>query len=386
VWQNIATAAYDALNAVWIDRKGILKFRYFGNPIISLVALGGAADHSIPIDTLLTRVSMESVYNHVQAFRDSPLRDPVMVEAKTPSSIAEYGDLLLTRERLNPTADVFVQQLLLDRGASALQHEVGTIRPQTPDQFLQLISLGMSTLVQIRVSSKHGTPINEFASVLGGTIEANTDSGWSVRLATYQPGSQWQDEPKTVIRAYNTNKSLEIWTILGDATNYGQSNKAQGEIQASKRTATGDEKHDVMLDFPPLNWAGVTRIEKAVLRFHRPYHQDVEGGIEEGIYIKARRITAAWTENDKWPAPANTNLEEVAYYCDHTLGEWEEMDVTRIVRAWAPSHVEGGGSQVQYGIGLFTYYDQLGASYPPQHIIIDMKLSSTPAYLYLKLE
>ena len=385
VWQNIATAAYDALHAVWIDNDGVLRFRYFGHPHITTITLGGDKPESIPIDTLRSKLSMDGVFNHIIAYRDMPLKEPELVEAKNQASIDKYGDLALERDRPNPDASAFVSQLLKDRGASTNQYEIGTIRPQTEAQFLAILSLGMVSIVRVRASTKHGTFISQLVTVLGGAIEANTESGWSARLTTYQPYQLWGPEPRTRVRAYNTNKSAEIYTITGGASG-GVATSAQGTVSTSTRTVTGDEKRNVLLDFPEIEWDGVTSLTKAVLRFYRPYHQDLAGGIDDKVYIKARRITEGWSESAVWPGPADTNAEEVPYFCDSALDVWEERDVTAIVRAWAPSTVAGGGGQPQYGIKLMSYYDTLAAGYDPQHVILSMRLSSMPAYLYVKTE
>jgi hypothetical protein len=384
-WQNIATAAYDALHAVWIDREGVLRFRYFGSPQITFITFGGDKPESIPIDTLRSKLSMEGVFNHIIAHNDMPLKDPTMVEAKNQASIDKYGDLALVRERPNPDAAAFVSQLLKDRGAVNNQYEIGTIRPQTEAQFLAILNLGMVTVVRVRASTKHGTFISQLVNVLGGSIEANTDSGWSATLTTYQPAQIWGPGPRTRVRAYNATKSVEIFTITGGASG-GVATSAQGTVSTSTRTATGDEKRNVCLDFPEIEWDGVKSITSAVLRFYRPYHQDTAGGIEDNVYIKMRRITEGWSESAVWPGPSDTNAEEVPYYCDRVLDVWEERDVTAIVRAWAPATVAGGGGQPQYGIKLLAYYDQLAAGYDPQHVILSMRLSTMPAYLYIKTE
>lgn len=380
-WAQIASAAFDCLHAVWIDNEGILRFRYFGSPDPTNVIIGGGTGElgKMDMDTVVTHVTLEGVYNHIKA-RDDMLV-PKEHDAKVQGSINLYGDLLLSRERGNPNAPSWVQELLRDRGSLQHQFIIGTIRPTTGDHLKSLLALGMVSEIQLIVN-KHGPVIDEKLNVLGGRLEANTETGWSAGLTTYQPAQPWVQAQRRIIRRANVSKSLEIAQYF-DGSTTASSASAQMEVKASSMVIEGQKMSRICLDFAPIDWFNILELPKnAMLRYYRPYHDDPIQ-TEENIWLRAKRIVAPWHEgNTQWPGPATTD-EGMAWWHagSNQVSQWSEVDIGGIVDAWAPSGV--GGGEPQYGILLQWYWDTPNAVTEEQHAMMSMMLSEQQPYLYL---
>ena len=285
-WQQIATAAYDALHGAWIDRDGVLRFRHFANPDTSsehLLVLGGVTGLSMAVETLGTLLSLEGVYNHVIGYSDMPLNAPVEVEVRDEQSIQVYGDMLLRRERGNPDVSRWAYNVLADRGSLTNQHVVGTIRPQSEVSLETLLNAGMATRVVLRVDNPaHGPGIYEFALALGGSLEANVDTGWSATLITYQPGGALQAQSRFKVVRYTCNLNQEIISKQGGQTSY-VNHLAEMNVMSSAMTDGAHEIHQVLLNFPPIDWTGITQVHHARLRLFRPFHEDEAGSdIQDG--------------------------------------------------------------------------------------------------------
>jgi len=383
-WEQIITAAYDALHAVWLDREGMLRFKYFGNTALVPFRLGGDYSTSIPIESLETKISMEGVFNHIVGYDDDILND-VPVEAKKQTSIDTYGDIALIRDRHNPDSLYWTTQLLKDRGAATVQFNIGTIRPQAAAQVLQLLNVGMADNVQFFVGPSGGELTNS-GKILGGRIEANTDTGWSFGLTVYKPAESWYITPSKVdVKTYATNKGGEISSIGG--VSGGQYNSAQQQIWVAP--AASDTQRHILMDFPPIDFTGIAEVRKAYLRFYRPYHDHAPGEqqVLEYGWLKVRTISAAWTEGVIWPGPVTSTTNEAVIAYPDATGEWFQADVTALVTKWAPLNADGGG-QPQYGFKIMPGHN--GAYLPdgraPEHLMLSAKLSGTPAYLYVRTE
>ena len=373
VWQHITTTAYDCLYAPWLDKDGVLRFRYFGAPEVTGVIIGGNQSQSIAIDSMETGLTLENVFNHLEALGDPLLQDAVWT-AKDQLSIDTWGDLLLRRDRRNPFALYWCTQLLNDLGAASVKYNIGTIRPQHPSQFLNLLNLGMVSQINLRVDS-HGTPINEQVNVLGGRIEANTESGWSAGLSTYQPAKPWTAEPKIEQFRIAANKSNEI--ILKAGANSHNSDSAQSQSYVG----VSGELHHILIDFPAIDWTRVASISGARLIIYRPMHDDGDLQIAEEGHWKVQRITAAWDENTNWPGPAVTASDARSGFFESDVPQWYEIDITNIVARWAPVSISGGQGAVQHGVKI-----EPGFSTPrnPEHFFVSTRLSTDKPYLHIK--
>jgi len=379
-WEQITTAAYDAMFAVWLDREGLLRFRHFGSPAATGIILGGKDPLSIAIDAINTKLSLESVYNHVRAHKDD-LDSDQWDEVSNAASVNTYGDLVLERERPNPDSWEWVNQVLRDRGAAATQYEIATIRPQTPAQLLSLLDLGMMSRVQIRAENVSPAVVQD-VYVLGGRFEANVDTGWTAGVVVYKPHSTLFGPSKIKVERRGVVKSVEIWNNFG-GTNGQNSSAAMHEVKVSPMAVTGDSVHHALLAFNPIDWTGIKKLVQARLRIYRPYHQDTEqeppkdaGGLS--VY----NLAGIWDEATPWPGPVTTGTAAFGAFTQEKLGDWMEIDVTANVRRWAPASVEGGGAMADYGLKIQPFW----ATGPTEHMIFGGRRSSLGAYLYFRME
>ena len=388
-WQHITTAAFDALYGVWLDRNGILRFRYFGRAAMSGVILGGG--DGIPIDSLVTKLSMENVHNHITATRWGGMVDfgggGGVHEASRPNSVRVYGDLILNRERANPNSAEWVHQLLQDRGSASVQYDVTTIRPQTPQDLIKLLDLGVASWLTVMVDS-HGTKINQTVHVLGGTLEANVDSGWSAGLVTYKPAAVWSGTfPPAKILRTNGSKTREIYMTM-DGGNFGKSDENH-ESHLSPMTPPPapdgriDERHEILMEFP-IDYTGVKHVTECRLRFFRPEHDD-ENARREADWQHAVLLKQFWTESEVWPGPTwEDDIDSTWWLPTVTqIGQWTDINLTYMARAWAPVSA-GGKGLPNYGLKIMPLGDWGGL--PPQHYVIAGRNSPTPPYLLLKME
>lgn len=362
VWQHILTAAYDALYAVWLDPEGTLRFRSFGNPNDLGLQIGGA--DGIPIDTLLTQASMQGVFTKVIGY-DMTAPD-LPVEAIDIGKAGAYGDILLKREAPVPNARWWVDSVLADRSGSGLQYVPGTLRPQTEEQFEALIALGMIDLVNLVVESV--TPqVNVAARVLGGSIEANTDSGWSAQILTYIPANEWEEAevppvipppiqppPGTtpgVVRTYAaTADSRLAHSSSLDAGNGTDTNLPIGYISPYRNRG--------VIDFADIPFGDVVSIEKCELLLTVGANSCGAFGSEPKV--KVERITGKWSEGTyssacgfstsnsvKYPGPGVSSSGAVTKAMPKGSGTAVSIDITAIARAWL------GGSG-QFGVRLIS--------------------------------
>lgn len=364
-WQQIATAAYDAQVAVWLDSEGILRFRHFMEPAWENWGLGYGGTAAIDIDTVVTHMDIVNLYNDVIGFEDQ-WPEGLKQEVTNQKSIDTYGRMALVRERPNPDAFYWAGNICLDRGTARTQYEIGTVRPQSNQHLIDIIDAGMMTTVWLSVQ-KHGTALQVPVSILGGRIEANVESGWSASFTCWVPPDTTYGRTPKFQKRTTSQDQTEMVNNYG--TGAGNSDAAGTEVTAwaSKMAATGDYRKEVLLRFFPVDFSGFTTYDKAVLRLHRMKHEDTEQ-VNDGGYFTAKRITAGWSNGVKWPGPATTDTgASNAYMPDENGDEWVEFDVTEIVRAWAPVEL-GGEGLTQYGIKILSFHDPIAAGYDNEHL------------------
>jgi hypothetical protein len=361
VWQHILTAAYDALYACWLDAEGTLRFRSFGNPNDLGLQIGGAA--GIPIDTLVTQASLQGVHTRVVTYDMTAPEVPV--EAVDIGKTGIYGDIVLHRQLPVPNARAWVDSVLADRSGSGLQYSPGTLRPQTEEQFNALIALGMIDLVNLVVESIDPT-INVAARVLGGSIEANTESGWSATLATYIPGSEWEEaEAPPVIPPEPPGGG----TVPGQVRTYAATADSRLAHSSSLDAGNGMDvnlpigyigpyRNRGVIDFADIPFGDVVSIEKAELLL--TVGANSCGAFGADPKVKVERITAKWSEGTynsncgfstsnsvKYPGPAVSSSGAVTKSMPKGSGSAVSIDITAIARAWL-------GGAAQYGVRLIS--------------------------------
>jgi hypothetical protein len=116
------------------------------------------------------------------------------------------------------------------------------------------------------------------------------------------------------------------------------------------------------------DWSGMVRITKAVL--HLTTTTQVHLGFSSAPDVVVRRATASWSANGgqssadsgggggwstsptTYPGPSASDTGKVTKRCPTSQSTGFDVDITAIVRAWAPASVEGGGGSSNYGVRL----------------------------------
>jgi hypothetical protein len=365
VWQWLLTGALDCLHAVWMDNNAVLRFRSFGSPRDLGLALGGAA--GIAFDDLDTESSLQGVYSRVIAFDDGAPTTPI--SKKDEQSFSIFGDAFFQRDRVVPDGDFWATAVLADRSRADLTYRVGTLRPQLEQQLADLIDAGMADIAHIAVESVI-PPIAIDARVLGGSFEANTTSGWSAKLVAYIPGTEWEDaevpppEPpdptppptQSVTRNYACTKDTRASLTSGNAK-YGE-----GTGPTLPVGAYSGWRNRAFLDFAAIDWTGVSEVVSAELRVTTSDQDKVAFGGNPKVI--AKRITGSWNEGSAstpssgnatvYPGPSVTSSGQTVKNITESEQTLQAIDVTAIVRAWAPTGA-GGSAQTKRGIALFSY-------------------------------
>ena len=123
--------------------------------------------------------------------------------------------------------------------------------------------------------------------------------------------------------------------------------------------------------WPAIDWSGVAAVTSAKLRLRTT--GQVHVGFGSGPRIYCRRLTESWSPNsatndgggnwssaqEAYPGPGSTTAGQASSTVTRAEETTFDVDVTAIVRAWAPVAAGGGGTG-QYGIGLFPYAEGSG--------------------------
>lgn len=338
-WQQISAAALDALHALWLDREGVLHFRYFGKPQDRNIHVGG--DTGIPIDNVTPHLSLEGVFNHAIA-RYFSFEEKWADVIGDQNSVDLYGDLLLKRDFPNPNAQEWAEQMMQDRKSASVQYDIGTLRPRTRDELASILTLGMADMIGLHVT-KHGNPINRDVIVLGGTVEANVDSGWSAKLTTYEPSQGWWNQDAD--RLYQ-KKAVATLTVN---TTYDRTTGSVGdggvtpiqELQANYDPQFGTPSvqtvRQIQVKFDPIDFTDMASVYDARLRWFLPKHEDATedelarrlGHIDQ-IYVK--QIVGAWDASSDGSTIGT--VEEGKAWADYEQGVWIEWPILDLVKAW----------------------------------------------------
>lgn len=362
VWDWLLIAAADVLRAAWVDHLNVLRFRSYGDPRDLGLTVGGA--EGIPVEDLVPTSDLDAVYNVVAA-RDTA---STWVESGAAESRLRYGDRRLDRDRVTPNTAWWVANVLADRQEASLDYAPRTLRLRDAADLDALVSAGMVDVVRVLVESS-APPVEVAASLLGVSLQVDPSSGYSADVVAYVPASTWDDaytpppdppdpEPpatQRVTRDYTCSKDSRLHRTSGGAE-YGSGTEGQlpvGYWQGSKNRA--------LLDFATIPWGDVVKVVSAELRVTTSSQVNV--GFGSAPKVEARRITGSWSEGSAsspsgsnavtWPGPSVTTSGAKQSTVTRTEGARVGLDVSAIVRAWAPT-AAGGSAATKRGIALYS--------------------------------
>jgi len=360
VWTHILTAALDALYAVWMDRTGMLRFRSFGNPRDVGLTIGGP--DGIPVKNLKAAGTLQGVFTHIIGFNASA--PTVAVEAIDVEKKNLYGDIALKRDQPVPDARVWVDSVLADRAGASLQYSPGTLYPRTIEELESILDLGMIDIAHISVPSVD-PDIDIAPRVLGGTIIADTGTGWTAELTTYIPATEWDEaelpvppviEPPvpptttTATRTYTCAKD----TRLAHSSSLDAGNGTDVQLPIGY---IGGYRNRAILGFASIPFGDVVEVTKAELMVvigsnscgafgsdPKVVVSRLTGSFSEGTYSASCGFgTSGQTGTSRYPGPAITSSGAVTAAVPSGTGSAKSIDITAIARAWL-------SGQPQYGL------------------------------------
>jgi hypothetical protein len=355
--------AFDSLRAVWISAAGVLSFRPFGAPRDLGLTIGGA--DGIPIDDLDSESSLAGVVNRVIAFDTTA--PTVAIDRTDAAGYGRLGNTMLKRDRPVPLASQWVDSVLADRSRADLTYRVGTLRIQTEADLLALIDTGMVDIAHIFVDGI-APPFTADARVLGGTFEANTETGWSATILAYVPGREWEGGAipppvvipppvgtQTVARVYAATKDTRA-ARSNTGANLGSGTEAELPVGAYQSW-----RNRALIDFASIPWGDVKELVSAELWVTTSTQVNIAFG--SAPKVQARRITSSWGEGSAsspsgsnstvYPGPNTTTTGATTKSVTRSQGVVHKQDVSAIVRAWAPV-AAGGSGATKYGIALYS--------------------------------
>lgn len=363
VLDHIAMAARDAQYAFWLDKDGVMRFRSFGDPIDNGLQLGGLG--GIAMETLETDASLAGIYTSTTVYDTAAPTVPIKKTDAAGSSI--FGEIALLRERPVPNASVWADNLLLDRSGASIQYTPGLLRIQTMAQLVAILNLEMVEICTVAVDSAV-PPVNLPARALGVKLNADPIAGWSAQIVTYVPANDWEagDTPippdipppintQQVVRTYNATKDSRAARTSGGA-NYGSGTEQQLPVGS-----WSGWRNRAFIDFSAIPWGDVQQIVKAELTVRTSTQVNIGFGSSPKVICK--RITGSWSEGSAsspsggnaliYPGPAVTDSGSVSKSVTRSESTDVVIDVTAIVKAWAPTAI-GGSAQTQRGIAIFS--------------------------------
>lgn len=370
VWDWVLIAAADVLRAAWVDHDNVLRFRPYGDPRDLGLAIGGA--DGIPMEDLVPTADLDAVFNVVAA----KVTDTTWTEARDGDSVLRYGERRLDRDRVTPGAPWWVANVLADRAEASLDYAPRTLRLRDAGDLEALVTAGMVDTVRVDVESAT-PPVEVSAALLGVSLAVDPESGWSGDVVAYVPSSSWDDAytpppvippidptpPPTVrvTRSYTCTKDTRSHRTSGGAE-YGSGTEGQlpvGYWSGSKNRAA--------LAFATIPWGGVVKVVSARLLVTTSTQVNV--GFGSSPKVEARRITEGWSEGSSsspsgsnatvWPGPSTTTTGAKQSSIVTSESNREAIDVSAIVRAWAPK-AAGGSAAGIYGIALYSAAESSG--------------------------
>lgn len=144
----------------------------------------------------------------------------------------------------------------------------------------------------------------------------------------------------------------------------GGSNLGGGADQHLPVGYWGGDNFRSVLKFNAIDWTGVAAVVSATLRLKTT--TQVHVGFGSSPRVRAQRLTGSWSPNSAtndggglwssspvaYPGPGHTSTGESVVSPSGAENATVNIDITAIVRAWAPAAAGGSGAG-QYGIGLY---------------------------------
>lgn len=369
VWDWLGTSALDVLHAYWVDPDNVIKFRSFGDPNDLGLTVGGA--DGIPIDNVTPQSSLSGVYSTVIGYDDGA---PSTKITRTNEVTREFaGTSTFERTRPVPDGVAWVTNVLADRSGASLQYRLGTMRPRTDAELVAILDTGMVDVAHIAITHRNqgrellATAIEVAARVLGGTIRADTATGWQATLVTYVSSAEWADaevpppdppDPtppptQTVTRTYTVNKDSRAF--------YNGSNLGSGTEHELPVGYWSGAKNRSFLGFATINWSDVIEFVSAELRITTS--DQVNVGFGSSPQVRIRRVTQTWSEGSAsspsagnalvWPGPSTTSSGERVVSISDDENDLQIISINNIARAWAPTAAGGSGAK-NYGLAILS--------------------------------
>jgi hypothetical protein len=198
------------------------------------------------------------------------------------------------------------------------------------------------------------------ARVLGGTVIADTGTGWTAELSTYIPASEWEEaeqpEPPPVIPPPGT--------ISGVVRTYACSKDARLAHSSSIDAGNGLDvnipigytspyRNRAVLGFANIPFAGVVSVDKAELLV--TVGAESCGAFGSDPKVQVSRLTGSFSEGTynvncgfgssnavKYPGPSITSSGAVTASMPDNTGTQKAIDITAIVRAWQSGQPQHG--------------------------------------------
>jgi hypothetical protein len=146
------------------------------------------------------------------------------------------------------------------------------------------------------------------------------------------------------------------------------------------------------------DWSGMKTIQSAVLWMKTSSAVHLAFSSDPDIYVA--RATSDWTANNSsssadggggwstaatnYPGPSLTTTGQVNKDVSTAEQTWISVDISTIVRAWAPTSVEGGGGAANYGVVLYgvasgdlTEFNSAESTVPP-YIVVTYATDTAP--------
>lgn len=366
-WEVISKAAADALWIVWLSPDGTLRFRSWGALPDAGLNLGCADPDSADelwlegLSTVYSAASGAPVRNSVRAYSSGTTWQPARVDGP---SIEKYGRRPYDVERIVPAFTTWADRVLADRADAGLQVGIGDVRPMSEPELAALLALTGPALIRVRDDS-HGPVIDWQAGAVGATLGV-TAAGWRWQIVTTVPRSEWEQEQPPPIppdpppdpwhvetRTYTCTKDALLALTSGGAK-YGA-----GAANTLPVGGWSGWTYRAVIDFQAISWTKIRAVRTATLNL-RTTDQD-RVGFGSSPKLEVRRITGSWSEGSAsspssgnsvvWPGPDTTSSGAKTSTMPGSENAEKDIDVTAMVRAWAPV-AAGGSGAAQRGLQL----------------------------------
>lgn len=381
-WDLIARAQTDALTYVWLGPDGMLRFRSWGGfPDAPFAGIGCAPGDALPADewleglsTIASHASADAIRNSVRAYSSGTTWAASIQDA---ASVARYGPRPFDIDRVVPDRTTWAGRILADRADAGLEVRVGELRPYTQAELAALLDAAQLGACVVRVRDDSHTPLVDLdLSWIGATVGISA-MGWRWRLVTALSRVEWDSVsptppdpiPPNPSRPYHTETRVYACTrdtllaLTSGGSKYGAGASSTLPVGVWQGWTYRAVLGFATVPFGTPGAAGEIRAVKAA-RLNVRSSTQVRVGFGSSPKVKARRITASWSEGSSsspgsgnatvWPGPSTTSSGETTGTLPTGQNVEKDLTVTEIVRAWAPAAIGGSGA-AQHGIALYEY-------------------------------